>query len=76
MKPGHGLSLLSERVGKGSWTLPLEIAWFSPHRDPVSFGVEQIKQFVKQHGWSEEQVLAVDAQYTVAPFSNPFTNAE
>lgn len=71
MKPGHGLSLLSERVGEGSWTLPLEIAWFSPQSDPLSFGAEQIEQFVKQHGWSPEQVLAVDAQYTVAPFLKP-----
>jgi hypothetical protein len=26
MKPGIGLSVLAERVGEGSWTLPLEIA--------------------------------------------------
>lgn len=71
MKPGHGLSLLSERVGEGSWTLPLEIAWFSPQTDPLNFGAEQIEQFVKQRGWLPEQVLAVDAQYTVAPFLNP-----
>lgn len=71
MKPGHGLSLLSERVGAGSWTLPLEIAWFSPQSDPLNFGAEQIEQFVKQHGWLPEQVLAVDAQYTVAPFLKP-----
>jgi hypothetical protein len=71
MKPGHALSLLSERVGPGSWTLPLEIAWFSPQSDPLSFGAAQIEQFVKQQGWLPEQVLAVDAQYTVAPFLNP-----
>jgi hypothetical protein len=71
MKPGHGLSLLSERVGEGSWTLPLEIAWFSPQSDPLNFGAEQLEQFVKQHGWSADQVLAVDAQYTVAPFLKP-----
>lgn len=71
MKPGHGLSLLSERVGEDSWTLPLEIAWFSPQSDPLSFGAAQIEQFVKQHGWLPEQVLAVDAQYTVAPFLKP-----
>jgi hypothetical protein len=71
MKLGHGLSLLSERVGPGSWTLPLEIAWFSPQSDPLSFGAAQIEQFVKQHGWLPEQVLAVDAQYTVATFLKP-----
>lgn len=68
MKPGHGLSLLSERVGPGSWTLPLEIAWFSPQSDPLRFGAAQIEEFVQQHGWSPEQVLAVDAHDTVAPF--------
>jgi len=26
MKPVIGLSVLAERVGEGSWTLPLEIA--------------------------------------------------
>jgi len=71
MKPGHGLSLLSQRVGEGSWTLPLELAWFSPQSDPLSFGAAQIEQFVKQHGWLPEQVLAVDAQYTVASFLKP-----
>src|SRR5215210_4330968 len=30
MHLGHGLSLLSERVGEGSWTLPLEIGWIPP----------------------------------------------
>jgi hypothetical protein len=71
MKPGHALSLLSERVGPGSWTLPLEIAWFSPQADPLSFGAAQLKQFISQHGWSQDQALAVDAQYAVAPFLKP-----
>jgi len=71
MQPGHGLSLLSERVGPGSWTLPLEIACFSPRSDPLSFGAAQLEQFVQQHGWMPEQVLAVDAQYTVATFLQP-----
>jgi hypothetical protein len=65
------LSLLGEIVGPGSWTLPLEIARFSPQCDPLSFGVEQLTQFVKHHGWSADQVLDVDAQYTVAPFLKP-----
>ena len=71
MKPSHGLSLLSERVGEGSWTLPLEIAWFSPQSDPLTFGVAQLTAFVRQHDWAADQVLAVDAQYTVAPFLKP-----
>ena len=47
---GHGLSLLSERVGEGSWTLPLEIAWIPPQTHPLTYGVVQIEQFVKRQG--------------------------
>src|SRR2546422_6368684 len=71
MKPGHGLSLLSQRVGEGSWTLTLEIAWMPPACGPVSFGVAQLECFVTEHGWKSEEALAVDAQYTVAPFLRP-----
>lgn len=71
MRLGHGLSLLSERVGEGSWTLPLEIGWIPPNSNPLTYGVVQVEQFVKRHGWSEDQALAVDAQYTVEPFLNP-----
>jgi hypothetical protein len=71
MKPGIGLSVLGERVGEGSWTLPLEIAWMPPEHGPTSFGAEQIKAFVAAHGWSAEYVLDVDSQYTVRPFLEP-----
>jgi hypothetical protein len=71
MKPGHGLSLLSQRVGEGSWTLPLEIAWMPPQSGVVSFGAAQMACFVAEHGWGAEEVLAVDAQYTVEPFLRP-----
>lgn len=71
MHPGHGLSLLSERVGEGSWTLPLEIGWIPPKSNPITYGVGQLEEFVKRHGWPERQVLVVDAQYTVEPFLNP-----
>jgi len=71
MHTGHGLSLLSDRVGEGSWTLPLEISWIGPKSGPITYGVGQLEEFVKRHGWSEKQVLAVDAQYTVEPFLNP-----
>lgn len=27
MKLGHGLSMLSQKVREGNWTLPLEIGW-------------------------------------------------
>jgi hypothetical protein len=68
MKVGHGLSLLSERVGPGSWTLPLEIAWIAPQWSPVDFGATQVEGFVAQQGWEAETVLTVDAQYTNRAF--------
>src|SRR5262249_4839397 len=71
MRLGHGLSLLSERVGEGSWTLPLEIGWIPPKSHPITYGVVQIEQFVKRHGWEAWQALVVDAQYTVEPFLKP-----
>jgi hypothetical protein len=73
MKPGQGLSVLAERVGEGSWTLPLEIAWMPPETGPTSFGAEQMKAFVAAHGWTPEYVLDVDSQYTVRPFLEPVT---
>lgn len=75
MKPGIGLSVLAERVGEGSWTLPLEIAWMSPEQSPTSFGAEQIKAFVALHDWPVNSVLDVDSQYTVRPFLEPVTTA-
>jgi hypothetical protein len=68
MKVGHGLSLLSERVGPGSWTLPLEIAWLAPQWSVVDFGATQLESFVAQHGWTEQTVLLVDAEYTNKAF--------
>jgi hypothetical protein len=50
MRLGHGLSLLSERVGEGGWTLPLEIGWIPPRSDPITYGVAQLEEFVKRHG--------------------------
>lgn len=73
MKPGIGLSVLAERVGAGSWTLPLEIAWMPPETGPTSFGAEQMKAFVAAHGWPLDYVLDVDSQYTVRPFLEPVT---
>jgi hypothetical protein len=71
MHVGHGLSLLSERVGAGSWTLPLEIGWIPPRSHPIAYGVAQLDEFVKRHPWPEKREPAVDAQYTVIPFFNP-----
>ena len=75
MKPGIGLSVLAERVGEGSWTLPLEIAWMPPEQSPTSFGAEPIKAFVALHDWPVNSVLDVDSQYTVRPFLEPVTAA-
>ena len=66
-----GLSILAERVGEGSWTLPLEIAWLPPESGPTSFGAAQMEAFVAAHGWPAEYVLDVDSQYTVRPFLAP-----
>jgi len=71
MRLGHGLSLLSERVGEGSWTLPLEIGWIPPQSNPITYGAAQVEEFVKRQGWSPERVLVVDAHYTGEPFLNP-----
>lgn len=71
MRLGHGVSLLSERVGEGSWTLPLEIGWIPPDSHPLIYGVVQMEDFVKRYGWKPEQALVVDAQYSVEPFLRP-----
>ena len=75
MKPGIGLSVLAERVGEGSWTLPLEIGWMPVAGGPTIYGAEQIKAFVVAHGWSPEYILDVDSQYTVHPFLAPVVAA-
>ena len=71
MKPGQGLSVLAERVGEGSWTLPLEITWMPPETGPTCLGAQQMVSFVAAHGWPAEYVLDVDSQYTVRPFLEP-----
>jgi len=38
---------------------------------PITYGVAQLEEFVKRHGWSSQQVLAVDAHYTAEPFLSP-----
>ena len=75
MKPGIGLSVLAERVGAGSWTLPLEITWMPPETGPTSLGAQQMVSFVAAHGWPSEYVLDVDSQYTVRPFLEPVSAA-
>lgn len=67
--------MLAERVGEGSWTLPIEIAWMPPEQSPTSFGAEQFKAFVALLGWSANEVPDVDLQYAVRPFLEPVTAA-
>ena len=75
MKPGIGLSVLAERVGAGSWTLPLEIGWMPAAGGPTIYGAAQIKAFVAANGWPADYVLDVDSQYTVRPFLTPVVAA-
>lgn len=75
MRLGHGLSLLCQDTGEGSWVLPSEIAWIPPGVHPATYGVVQIEQFVKRYGWPCDQILDVDAGYTVEPFLRPVHEA-
>lgn len=75
MKPGHGLSVLSERVAEGSWCVPLEIALIPVEQSPTEFGAEQIVDYVRRYGWQPEDVLAVDAAYTNEPTLRPMVEA-
>jgi len=71
MRKGHGLSLLSARVGEGSWTLPLEIGWIPVDSHPITYGAAQMEEFIRREGWKPNHALVVDAQYTVEPFLRP-----
>jgi hypothetical protein len=75
MKPGHALSVLSERAAEGSWYLPLEIALIPVEHSPTEFGAEQIVDYVRRWGWEPEDVLAVDAAYTNEPTLRPMVEA-
>ena len=75
MKPGHSLSILSEPVAEGSWTLPLEIALVAVGKSTTEFGAQQIADFIHRHGWNPDDVLAVDAAYTNAPTLQPMKAA-
>ncbi len=75
MKPGHALSVLSERAAQGSWCLPLEIALIPVEQSPTEFGAEQIAAYVHRHGWQPEDVVALDAAYTNEPTLRPMVEA-
>jgi hypothetical protein len=75
MKPGHGLSVLSERAAQGSWFLPLEIALIAVEQSPTEFGAEQMVHYIHHYGWEPDEVLAVDAAYTNEPTLRPMVEA-
>ena len=75
MRPGHALSLLSRRVGDGSWVLPIEVRLIPVGHAPAAFGARQLVAHIRGHGWSPEQVLAIDAGYTNVPTMRPMVEA-
>lgn len=75
MKVGHCLSMLSEYVTAGSWVLPLEIKLVDNGKTAREFGTQQMVDFVKQHPWPANCVLAVDADYTKEPVLRPMKEA-
>jgi hypothetical protein len=75
MRVGHNLSILSQRVGSGSWTLPVEILLIDVGENAGEFGASQVAQYAGRVGWQPEDVLAVDAYYTKAPYLKPMQKA-
>lgn len=71
MRVGHALSMLSQRVGSGSWHLPLEVAVIGVGEAPAEFGARQVVDYVTRQGWEPDDLLAVDAQYTNQPTLKP-----
>jgi hypothetical protein len=71
MKPGHGVSVLSEQGAEGSWLLPLEMAVIPGESSPTACGAAQLVDSVRRCGWQPEEMLAVDAAYTHAPPLRP-----
>ena len=75
MKPGHGVSVLSERAAEGSWMLPLEMAVIPVEQSPTACGAAQVVDYVRRYGWQPQEVLAVDAAYTNEPTLRPMVAA-
>lgn len=75
MKKGHAVSVLSERVGEGSWQLPLENRLIPVERSPTEFGASQVVKFAERYGWEADDLLEVDAAYTNAPTLRPMVAA-
>jgi len=75
MKRGHNLSILSQVAAEGSWALPLEIAVIEVGKNPGEFGAQQVVEYVQRFGWQPDEVLALDAYYTKAPYLRPMHDA-
>ena len=71
MRVGHNLSILSQRVARGSWTLPLEILLIDVGENAGLFGAKQVAEYARRVGWQPNDILAVDAYYTKAPYLRP-----
>lgn len=72
MKPGLGLSVLAQRVGAGSWTLPLEIAWMPPEHGPTSFGAPADQSLCRHPRPARRSAYWMwIRRYTVRPFLKP-----
>jgi hypothetical protein len=75
MQPGHALSVLSLRVERGSWTLPLELELVPVGQTPAAFGASQIVRVIGEQGWEPDDLLCVDADYTKVPVLRPMVEA-
>src|SRR5262249_4518231 len=75
VQPGHGLSVLTQRVGSGSWQLPLEVQLIPVELPPAAFGAAQVVTFAETHGWADKDRLVVDAGYTNQPTLAPLLKA-
>ena len=75
MRPGHSVSVLSARVGAGSWTLPLELELVPIGLSPAAFGAQQIVRVIGEQGWEPDDLLTVDADYTKVPVLRPMVEA-
>jgi hypothetical protein len=76
MRPGHALSVLTQRVASGSWHLPLEVQLIPVERHPAEFGAAQVVTFTERHGWEDKDLLVVDAGYTNQPTLAPLVKAD
>lgn len=75
MRPGQGLSGLSEQGAAGSGRLPLERAVSAGERAPPELGAQQGVDYGRRQGWQPAAVLAVAAADPTAPTLRPLVGA-